>query len=88
MSCHRRNPTEIFHEALANTAGRMESEHTKLVCGLGREVVKSMGRIAERVQKQDGLSLASPIQIVKPDAAGRDEFGFMWRLICSVALRR
>ncbi len=54
----------------------------------GREVVKNMSRIAQPVQKQNGLSLPAPIQIVELDAVGRDEFGFMRRLICPVALRR
>src|SRR5438552_1541045 len=63
-----------------------EGEHAKLVCELGCEVVKTMGRIAQPMQKQHSLPIPAPVQIVKPDAVDLDESSLMWRLICPVRM--
>src|SRR6188768_4096386 len=46
-----------------------------------------MGRIAQPMQKQDGLSLSAPIQIVEPHFVDRQESAFVGRLVHPIALR-
>src|SRR5260370_37146 len=50
-----------------------ESEHTKVVGELRREVVKNMGGVAHSVQEQHRLSLPAPIEIMELHVVDRDE---------------
>jgi hypothetical protein len=79
MTPERFRQIESLYHAARERTGLLRAELLAQVDPeLRREVVKNMRRIAQPVQKQDGLSFPAPIQIMKPDTAYRDKFGFMW----------
>src|SRR5207249_4679621 len=60
----------LWHFRFAVAASR-ESEHAKLVGEPGREGIVKMRRAAHAMEKQQGLSLPTPIQIVELDLVDR-----------------
>ena len=64
-----------------------ECEHAKLVGELRCKLVINMGGVAHPVQKQKGVSISSPIQVMELYAVDCDESSFVGRLVLPIRLR-